>query len=412
MAELGETSDPVELVPGNVSVIVSRMYDLGDYAQSLGDAGSGLTRIDTSECWQGEAAEAFREHYQGEPKRWVVAGDSFAKAAKALDDYSWTLKWAQDQAASAIDEWARGVARTEADKKAYEDAVQQAESEAAKTGVPVVIAAFVDGGEPIRQGARDVLTEARRQLADVANDTAATIQAACEAAPAKPTWLDSAIDGLGWFGGKAEDAGIAAVNGIVSFGNAMWNHPGDMVGLLSGLGMVLAGGGGDAGGGVLDATGVGAVVGIPVNIASTGLIVGGAGVTAAAATALVSHAATDNRVQILQKEASQPEPGASGRHGTPTDGYKEQVDPPTLDAARRELNGEVVKINPRDSEPYDHVQKVRNAQNGLEDRIDELKRKIGDSRSSQADRAAAQKELSEAAKLLENSKRWVPRPPK
>jgi len=68
MAELGETSDPVELVPGNVAVIVSRMYDLGDYAQSLGDAGSGLTRIDTSECWQGEAAEAFREHYQGGAK--------------------------------------------------------------------------------------------------------------------------------------------------------------------------------------------------------------------------------------------------------------------------------------------------------------------------------------------------------
>jgi len=120
----------------------------------------------------------------------VVAGDSFAKAAKALDNYSWTLKWAQDQTASAIDEWARGVARTEVDKKAYEDAVQQAESEAAKTGVPVVIGAFVDGGEPIRQAARDVLT-------------AAKIQSACDPAPAKPTWLNSVVDGVGWLGDDA-----------------------------------------------------------------------------------------------------------------------------------------------------------------------------------------------------------------
>ncbi len=37
----------------------------------------------------------------------------------------------------------------------------------------------------------------------------------------------------------------------------------------------------------------------------------------------------------------------------------------TIDAARRELAGEVVKLRPRDGKPYDHVQKVRQATEGL-----------------------------------------------
>ena len=35
-----------------------------------------------------------------------------------------------------------------------------------------------------------------------------------------------------------------------------------------------------------------------------------------------------------------------------------QLDPATLDAARREMQGEVVVINPRDNQPFEHVPKV------------------------------------------------------
>lgn len=49
----------------------------------------------------------------------------------------------------------------------------------------------------------------------------------------------------------------------------------------------------------------------------------------------------------------------------------------SLDGARRELNGETVKINPRDGEPYDHVKKVRQAQWGLAKLIRSLQSKIG-----------------------------------
>jgi hypothetical protein len=79
-----------------------------------------------------------------------------------------------------------------------------------------------------------------------------------------------------------------------------------------------------------------------------------------------------------------------------------------LEAARRELNGEVVKLRP-DGKPYDHVAEVRQTQNKLQHRIDALKRLIGDTRVSEADKAIAQQELSEASRLLDHSKQWVPR---
>lgn len=412
MAELGETSDPVQLVPGNVPAVTARMYDLGDYARSLDEAGQGLSRIDTRECWQGDAGEAFRERYRGEPKRWVVAGECFAATAKALDSYSWTLSWAQGKAADAIREWARGVAQTEADEKSFARAEQRARDDAARTGVPVVIGAFVDTGEPTRQAARETLADTRRQLADVARATAAKIWEACEPAPPKPTWVDGIGDGLGWLGGQAQDAGIAVVNGAASLGNAMLNHLDDVGLLFAGVGMIAAGTGGEVGGVALDATGAGAVAGVPINIATAGVIAAGAGLAGAGAVGLGIHAATDSRVQVLENREAPSQPGAAGRRGTPTDRKADQLNKRTLEAAERELNGETVKINPRDSEPFDHVQKVNNAQRGLRNRIEELQTIIRDSRSGDADRASAQAELSKAYKLLEYSKKFVPLPPK
>jgi len=408
MAELGETSDPIVLVPGNVSAVVSRMYDLGDYATSLGEAGSGLTCIDTREHWQGDAAEAFRERYQGEPKRWVVAGDCFADTASALDSYSWTLKWAQGKASEAIEEWARGVARTESDKKAFAKAEEDARREAARSGVPVVIGAFVDGGESIRQAARELLADARRQLGDVARDAAAKIRAACEPAPAAPTWLDAVGDGLGWLGGEAQDVGIVAANGLASVGNAMLGHLDDVGLLLAGLGMAAAGAGGELGGGALDATGAGAAAGVPINIAAWGLIAGGAGLAATGAVGLGIHSGTDSRVQVLENRATQPQPGSSGKRYEGLEGYEQQLTPRTLEGAQRELNGEVVKINPRDAEPFDHVQKVRNAQQGLNRLKNKLIAEINDSRSSSAVRSAAQAQLTEVKRLLAESTKYVP----
>jgi hypothetical protein len=94
--------------------------------------------------------------------------------------------------------------------------------------------------------------------------------------------------------------------------------------------------------------------------------------------------------------------------GTKTDRLKEHLTDKDLDAARREINGEVVKYK-GSGQPWDHVDEVRNAQRGLANRIDALKRQLGDSRLSPTDRVAAESELSEASRLLDHSERYLPK---
>jgi hypothetical protein len=65
---------------------------------------------------------------------------------------------------------------------------------------------------------------------------------------------------------------------------------------------------------------------------------------------------------------------------------KEHLTDRYLDAARRELNGEVVATKST-GRPRDQLDEVRNAQNGLVNRIGQLKRLLGDSRVSASDKA-------------------------
>ena len=95
MAELGQTSEPKALVPGEVSAVVATMHAFRDYAENLEEAGQGLLRITTEAGWRGEAADAFNNLYQGQPSRWLTASGCFESAADALDRYADTLSWAQ-----------------------------------------------------------------------------------------------------------------------------------------------------------------------------------------------------------------------------------------------------------------------------------------------------------------------------
>ncbi|MBB5152541.1 hypothetical protein [Saccharopolyspora phatthalungensis] len=51
MAELGETSDPKALVPGNAESIHKTAWSMTVYGDLLHEAGVGLQRIDTTEGW-------------------------------------------------------------------------------------------------------------------------------------------------------------------------------------------------------------------------------------------------------------------------------------------------------------------------------------------------------------------------
>lgn len=91
----------------------------------------------------------------------------------------------------------------------------------------------------------------------------------------------------------------------------------------------------------------------------------------------------------------------------PLRNYKKDLNPETLDAARRELRGEVVKLKP-DGIPYDHVRKVKNIQKGLKNTIANMQKVLRMQSCSPAQRAEVERIISEASRLLDYSEKFVP----
>ncbi|UQU64316.1 polymorphic toxin type 28 domain-containing protein [Couchioplanes caeruleus] len=387
MTELGQTRDPTALVPGDPAAVRANAAELKTRSDHVEKAGDGLVDIDTG-AWTGPAAEEFRNRFSYEPNKWYLAANSLATAASALTTYAHALEWAQQQAAEAVRLWDEAQAETQQAEQAYEEAAVRAPPEHP-------LGPFVDTGASLRQNAIDVLSAARKEVGTAGDVAARFLDQEAESAPNKSSWLDKV-------GGFLQDAGARAVNGLASFGNAMVHHPGETASLVGGLLLTEVSALGEGTGFVLDATGVGAVGGVPLNIVSAAGITVGAGMTASASGLLMQHAASDDAITPVRTGRSEPV------GPTKTDNCKEHLTDRDLDAARRELNGEVVATKST-GKPWDHVNEVRNAQDGLVNRIGQLKRLLGDSRVSAADRAQYEAELSEASRLLDYSEQFVPR---
>jgi hypothetical protein len=310
MAELGATNDPKALVPGDADTFDGTVQTLNSYGDMLAEAGTGLQRIDTADGWSGTAADGFRKAFHGQPGKWVEAGGCFHAAAQAVDTYITTLTWAQAQAADAIREYNDGQAAT---KQAR--AVQQAQAAAAGTSAPNI--PFTDPGEAKRQAAQQMLDRARKQLTDVGNTAADTVDKARDKAPPKPGWLSQLGSGLENFAGNAlhglENAGKTLVNDVASFGNAAIHHPGELAAAVGGMGLTVISAAGEGGGLLMDATGVLAPVGGALNVVSAAGITAGVGLTGVSVAAMAAHAAGDDHVEPLKTDSG----GGSGSTAEP-----------------------------------------------------------------------------------------------
>jgi len=85
------------------------------------------------------------------------------------------------------------------------------------------------------------------------------------------------------------------------------------------------------------------------------------------------------------------------------------LDKKHLNAARQELQGKVVKINPKDGLPYDHITEVRNAQQGLANQIAKLKDALANTPKSSDEAQALEKAISNLSKQLDKTTGWCPR---
>ncbi|GAA4066106.1 putative T7SS-secreted protein [Streptomyces shaanxiensis] len=106
-AELGDTKDPKELIPGDAGNLHEIARSLRKYSGSFENVGDGLGGVRIS-GWAGQASDNFSEKLDGEKKNWRYASDQMSGAASAISTYATALSEAQRQASEAIELWDGG----------------------------------------------------------------------------------------------------------------------------------------------------------------------------------------------------------------------------------------------------------------------------------------------------------------
>jgi type VII secretion system ESX-1 substrate len=170
VAELGQTSDPKELVPGAPEIVDQNAEALGRFGERAGTVGGDLGKIDVP-SWSGQAYDSFFGRLAQEPPKWVTASDVLTAAQGHLTGHAETLRWAQGQAREAIAMWERGQAATEQAQTEHDQAVTAAQATPPGVAAPS-IAPFVDPGDQLRREAQELLDRARRQVLDAGNTAA------------------------------------------------------------------------------------------------------------------------------------------------------------------------------------------------------------------------------------------------
>ncbi|WP_329023496.1 putative T7SS-secreted protein [Streptomyces sp. NBC_00690] len=204
--DLGQTEDKSKLIYGSASKLRSTASHLKDFQKSFTAVGEGLKGLDSSAV-KGEGADAFRETVAIEPPKWFKGADAYGKASDALDTFASTVEWAQDQAQSAVEKWKAGTKASadaadafKAKAETYNQAVDKYNAQPAEkqdvSSLPAKPGKFVDPGVALMKEAQEILAEARRQRNSAAETARASVRAARDAAPPKPSYAEQAKSGL------------------------------------------------------------------------------------------------------------------------------------------------------------------------------------------------------------------------
>lgn len=116
------------------------------------------------------------------------------------------------------------------------------------------------------------------------------------------------------FGDAAYNVLADVVNSAASFGNAALHNPLDALAMAGGAAMMGLGAGLEVPGVLLDATGVGAIGGVPLNLAGAGLMAGGATLAGGGAIDLSQHVA-ENGVIVMNAHTGRPGEGVDRGDG-------------------------------------------------------------------------------------------------
>jgi uncharacterized protein YukE len=174
-AELGETKDPVKLVPGNPSSLLAAADSFRSEATRIDDLRGVLSRVRTP-SWSGDAAYGWEDAQAAELDKWKAYLGVLEACQKAVRTYADALSTAQASAQTAIDLWADGEAKTKSAKTVYDAAVDRWAQDMLDpptdgTAPEENPGSFDDPGEALRDEAKETLDKARKKL-DEAGETA------------------------------------------------------------------------------------------------------------------------------------------------------------------------------------------------------------------------------------------------
>lgn len=298
---LGEDGDPV---PGDPDAIALLGQSLRDVADDIRRESGDVEALSAVESWQSKAADTFRDTAKDTLEPLKKAYHRYDKAAQAMgtrvqDDS--TADWASalEHAQHLADKALRDGRSAHDDHESAEAAIDKLPDDTPDDDPELVRL------KKRRDLAADDLTAAKTALqhAKEVRDTAASqaagiVRRAITHDGMHDSGWDKAGDLLGDVGDALEDVGEVVVSDLASIGNAMVDDIGSTMTVLGGLGIAALGAGEEVGGGLLDATGVGAVLGIPINVAAAAQIGVGLSMAGAGMANIMQDAAGPDRVDM------------------------------------------------------------------------------------------------------------------
>lgn len=158
-AELGQSRDPVRLIPGDLAALHRTIGLWRSRADDAEESGAALRQLRAVPEWAGEAADAYERRVTAAASPWDAMASAFRLGLSAVEEYAAALEAARARAGDAVDLWDQAEALNAAPATAT-------------PGFPAADRQPLRSLEP-RAEARAILDDARRTL-DQAAQTAAT----------------------------------------------------------------------------------------------------------------------------------------------------------------------------------------------------------------------------------------------
>ncbi|MDI5962037.1 hypothetical protein [Streptantibioticus silvisoli] len=315
---LGEDGDPV---PGDPEGLALLGLTLRDTADDIQRETGEIQALASVESWNSDAADRFRDAAHdavGDLRkafhRYDVAARAVGVVVREGSDGDWASALAHAQAISL--KALRDAQTADAEHKAAGNRLKALPPHTPKDDPDATAARRKQEAASSSLSAAKTLLASAKQVRDqAAGAAAARIHRAITHDGMHDSTWDKVKDTTGTIlsdtGEFLGNVGEQALSDLASLGNAML-HDADAVGeVLAGVGLATLGAGGEIGGAVLDATGVGALLGVPAGVVSASAIAGGVGLIAAGGGRLAMDATGPDRVNMTSDGGG----GAGGGEG-------------------------------------------------------------------------------------------------